>query len=170
MWFLFKNNSLKFLFIGIILYMGQVSSGNAQEHPPKPVTLTTSQNMSFGAFAQGSFGGTITISSSGVRSSTGDIILLSMGFTYSPAVFEADANPGTIISLVLGPDATLTGSNGGSLSLHLENPSPGYTFVTSVSPPTTTQISIGGTLTVGSPAANPPGSYTGSFLIIINQE
>jgi len=154
----------------LLFFLWDSPHASAQEHPPKPVSLVTFQNISFGGFAQGSFGGTVTVSSSGIRSSTGDIILLNLGFTYGPAVFEADANPGTIISLSLGPDVELTGSNGGSLMLHLEDPSPGFSFVTSVTPPTTTQISVGGTLTVGSSAANPPGAYNGSFFIIVNQE
>lgn len=160
----------RFILLILLLYFGYPPCTLAQEHPPKPVSLVTFQNMSFGAFALGSFGGTVTVTASGIRSSTGDVILLNLGYSYGPALFEADANPGTIISLSLGPDVMLSGSNGGSLLLHLEDPSPGYSFVTSVTPPTTTQISVGGTLTVGSPAANPAGSYSGSFLVIVNQE
>lgn len=162
--------SILIYLLTMMLCSGLIHPVVAQEHPPKPVTLTTSQNMSFGAFAVGTFGGTVSVSSSGVRTSTGDIILVNLGTIYAPAHFEADVNPGTIVSLVLGPDVTLTGSNGGSMLLHLQDPTPGYSFVTWANPPATTQISIGGTLTVGSTAANPPGAYSGSFLIIVNQE
>ena len=53
----------------------------AQEHPPKPIKVTTFQNLSFGAFFQGVAGGTVIIYANGSRSVTGDIIQASLGFS-----------------------------------------------------------------------------------------
>ena len=61
---------------------------NAQEMPPSPISVTvnTSQDLSFGDFSQGSTGGTVNVSSNGVRNSTGEIILLNG--TVTPARFD----------------------------------------------------------------------------------
>lgn len=140
--------------------------------PPDParVAAYTIQNLRFGAFTQGAIGGTISISPSGVRTASGDVVLLNMGVLYSEAIFEIEGIPGTVISVNNGPNATLTGSNGGSMSMTIGASNPVSPFTLLVQPPSRTQINIGGTLHVGSPAANPPGTYTGTFYITFNQE
>jgi hypothetical protein len=64
-----------------------------------------------------------------------------------------EAAPGSLISITNGPDATLTGSNGGTVSLHIGNSDPTSPFNTTVSPTSRTPVNIGGTLTIGNPAA-----------------
>ena len=137
---------------------------------PGSISVYTIQNMSFGAFSPGSTGGTISISTGGVRSSTGSVVPLNMGMQYFQANFEIEAPVGSIISFLNGPDATLTGSNGGSMSLHVSASYPLAPFSTSVIPPGRTLISFGGTLTVGNSLSTLPGKYTGTFSIIFNQE
>jgi hypothetical protein len=140
--------------------------------PPDPgaMSVYTVQNLSFGAFTFGSSGGTVIISNTGTRSVTGDAIALNMGILFFQAIFEIDTPEGTIISILNGADATLTGSNGGSVSMHIGNSDPPSPFITTVVQPARTQVNIGGTLTVGGPVANPPGTYTGTFYITFNQE
>ena len=140
--------------------------------PPDParVSVYTIQNLRFGAFTQGAIGGTVVLSSSGTRTVTGDVILLNMGILYSEAIFEIEGIIGSVISINNGPNATLTGSNGGSMSMSIGSSSPASPFTITVQPPGRTQINIGGTLNIGSPAANPPGTYTGTFYITFNQE
>jgi len=147
------------------------ASVSAQEMPPRPISVTaiTSQNLSFGGFAQGALGGTVTVSSSGIASKTGNIVLLNGG-TVSPALFDVVANPGTLITIVNGPDVSLNGSNGGSLTLHIGSSSIGSPFITTVARPTPTHVYFGGTLTVGSPGANPPGDYSGTFQVTFIQQ
>jgi len=143
----------------------------AQEPPPRPIVVTvTSQGLSFGAFTHGASGGTVTISSGGIRSSTGDVVQLGLGYLYSTALYEVVANPGTVISLLNGPDVLLPGSNGGSLSLNIGDSDLGSPFVTTVAYPVPTELNVGGTLTVGNSLANPPGNYSGSFDITFVQE
>jgi hypothetical protein len=143
---------------------------SAQEPPPRPVEVTVSQNLGFGAFAQGPSGGTVIINPIGARSSTGDIILLNLGYSFSAALFRLVANPGTVISILNGSDITLGGSNGGSMILHIGASVPASPFVISSTPPDYTVLNIGGTLSVGNSAANPPGSYNGVFYITFIQE
>ena len=144
---------------------------NAQEAPPRPIAIyvNPAQGLIFGAFFQGT-GGSVIIYPDGSRSVTGDIIQANLGIPFSPAIFEIDANPGTVISILNGPDAILTGSNGGSLTLHIGNASTGSLFISTASPPARTQVRVGGTLTVGSPLANPSGIYSGSFSVTFIQE
>jgi hypothetical protein len=141
------------------------------EKPPRPVTIFVdpAQGLIFGAFFQGTSGGTVIIYPAGSRSTTGSIIQANLGFSFSPAIFEVDAEPGTIITISNGPDAILTGSNGGTMSMHIGSSSLGSPFTATAVSPARTQIRIGGTLTVGTSLANPPGNYSGTFSVTFIQ-
>ncbi len=160
------------LIITVALFGGSFSSVNAQILPPRPIIVTVNhaQPLSFGAFSPGLTGGTVTVRTDGTRSSTGDIVLFGMGFLYTPAMFYIRANPGTVISMLVNPPVTLTGSGGGTLSLQLGETLPGMPFVTSVPWQQQTTLLVGGTLTVGDIVANPPGNYTGTFAITLIQQ
>lgn len=154
----------------LVIYTGsQVISG--QEPPPRPIRIIpTAQNLSFGAFSHGALGGSVIISPSGSRSSTGDIILLGLGYTFSAALFEVHAHYGTVVAILNGPDVLLTGTPSGSMNLHLGGSDPASPFVSNVHFNVTIPLYIGGTITVGSTAINPPGSYTGTFYITLVRE
>ena len=144
---------------------------SAQEPPPRPITVTvTAQTLSFGAFTHGAVGGSVTINPDGSRNSGGDVILLSLGYSFTAAKYEITANPGTLITLLNGPDVSLPGSGGGSMTLHIGSSSPASPFVTTAVPPAVTTLYVGGTLTVGNTVANPPGNYSGNFDITFVQE
>jgi hypothetical protein len=140
----------------------------AQEDPPKPikVTVSTFQNLNFGTFCYGNGSGTtVTVDPFGARSSTGNMILISSSF--SPALYDVEAIPGTIITIVNGPDAILTGSNGGAMTLRIGDSYPQSPFIATG---THTSVTIGGTLTVGTSGANPPGIYGGTLSVTFIQE
>lgn len=145
---------------------------HAQEAPPRPIAIyvNPAQGLVFGAFFQGVSGGTVIIYPDGSRAVTGSIVQANLGFLFSPAIFEIDANPGTRISILNGSDVTLSGSNGGSMQLHVGTSSLGAQFITTATPPGRTELRIGGTLTVGSPLANPAGAYSGIFSVTFIQE
>jgi hypothetical protein len=172
-----KNRHLILKSLLIVLLSGISMLSFAQTDPtdslpddPGAMSVTTVQNMKFGAFFQGAGGGTISISPSGSRSTTGSVTPINGGVTYYQASYEIEAPAGTIISIVNGSNATLTGSNGGSMTLQLDASTPVSPFTTVVQPPLKTTVNLGGTLTVGSPAASPPGSYSGTFYVTFNQE
>lgn len=144
----------------------------AQPPPPRPIAVyvNPAQGLIFGAFFQGIAGGSVIIYPDGSRAATGDIVQANLGQPYSPAIFEIEAQPGTLISILNGPDVPLNGSNGGTIVLHVGTASTGTPFITTVAPPGRTQVRVGGTLTIGSPLANPPGAYSGSFAITFIQE
>lgn len=144
----------------------------AQEPPPRPVVITfnSSQPLAFGAFSPGAGGGTVTVDPDGTRNSSGDIVLLSLGFAYTPAMFYVEANLGTVLSVLVGPPVTLTGSGGGTLTLQVAGSLPTSPFVTTLPWPQKTTVLVGGILTIGNILANPAGNYSGTFDITLVKE
>lgn len=144
----------------------------AQEPPPRPVIVTAnpSQPLAFGAFSPGASGGTVTVLPGGTRSAGGSVVLLSLGYIYTPAMFYVRANPGTVLSVLVPPPAILTGSGGGTLSLQINGSLPASPFVTTLPWPQQTTLLVGGTLTIGNIATNPPGTYTGTYSITLIRE
>ncbi|MET4141740.1 DUF4402 domain-containing protein [Pedobacter sp. UYP1] len=162
---------LPFLFISYQGFAQRKISALGPENPPRPITIyvNPAQGLSFGAFYQGSSGGTVIIYPNGSRSTTGSVIQTSQGVSFSPAIFEVDAEPGTVVTISNGPDVTLTGSTGGTVSLHIGGSDLGSPFTTTAVSPARTQIRIGGTLTLTSPLASPPGNYSGTFSVTFIQ-
>lgn len=155
----------------IIFFISGFAVNAQPPHPPRPVRIDpTAQGLAFGAFYGGAAGGTVIITPSSTRSATGDVILFGLGFTFTSALFEVHAHPGTVISILNGPDAILTGSPSGSMTLHIGSSNPASPFVRTLTFNVAQPLYIGGTLNVGNPAANPPGSYTGTFDITLVQE
>lgn len=159
------------ILLPVVLMLSGLREIKAQEPPPRPIRINaTSQGLSFGAFYHGATGGTITISPVSSRSSTGDVVLLGLGFPISAALFEVHANRGTVIAILNGPDVPLIGVPAGSMTLHIGSSNPASPFVSTVPFSVAIQLYIGGRLTVGNSAANPPGSYTGTFDVTIVRE
>ncbi len=158
----FKQINISLIFVFILL-----NNVAAQEDPPRPITATTIQNISFGTFYQGATGGSVTILSSGSRIEGGSVVLFS-GASF-PAIFEVTGNPGTVISF-LKPLSTLTDGSGHSMDLQIDDTNPTTPFVLTNNYPVPTQVTMGGILTVCSPAANPPGIYNGTFAITFVKE
>lgn len=159
----------------ICLLMAIPVAVNAQQPPPVPprpivVFANPEQGLIFGTFFRGTTGGTVIIFPDGSRSVTGDIVQSNIGVPFSPAIFEVEANLGTIISILNGPDVQLTGSNGGSVTLKLGSSNPISPFITNVQAPLRTTVKVGGTLVVGGALASPSGAYNGNFYITFIQQ
>jgi len=156
----------------ITFILGGYNGAMAQEPPPKPISVyvNPAQGLIFGAFFTGSSGGTITVYADGSRTVSGSVIQANLGFPFSPAIFEVEANQGTLVSILNGPNVTLSGSNGGTLTLQLGPASTTSPFIVNTTPPARMQIRIGGTLIVGNQSANPVGSYSGTFNVTFIQE
>jgi len=161
------------LVMSIMVLCGLFTTLSAQPNPPRPVVISVnySQPLAFGAFIPGASGGSVTVVPNGSsRIATGTVLLLNLGYVYTPAMFYVRANPGTVISLLIGSPQVIGGSNGGSLSLQLDGTYPASPFVTQVSYLQQTTVLLGGTLTVGTIASNPPGSYSGTIDVTFVQE
>lgn len=142
--------------------------------PPDPgqtnITVNKIQDLHFGAFSVTGGGGSVTVSSTGVRTASGSVSLLNLGIFFQQAIFNIEAPPGTFIAITYATSATLTGSSGGTASLQLGACHPASSFTTTADPPARTEFSLGGTLTIGSTIASPPGQYSGTFEIVVNYE
>ena len=168
-----ENSYLPFVFRYLalpVLFFSLVFVSYGQEEPPRPIKVFTYQHLSFGAFINANSGGTVTIGADGSRSVAGDIIPVFQAMQYHPAIFEVEANPGVLITVLAGPQINLSGSNGGSLILTLGNTLPLSPFVNTTERPFRKQIMVGGTLLIGNTLASPSGEYTGEFFITFIQQ
>ncbi len=140
--------------------------------PPNQLQVYNVQGIEFGSFFPSSTSGTVTISPDGFRTSS-NVTLTGGGFT--PAIFDVVLIPGRLVSISWGTTTTLTGSQGGSMQMQIgptDKVATGQTsaeFVTTGGHPFHNQVNFGGTLTVGGVAANPSGSYTGTFYVTFHQ-
>jgi hypothetical protein len=157
-------------FIAVSSYAQNPTDDTPGDPGSSAFSVYTVQHMNFGTFASGATGGSVIVSPTGSRSTTGSVVGLNFGSIPVSAIFEVEAPHGTIVSILNGPNVTLSGSNGGSVTLTIGNSSPASPLSTTAVPPTRTQINVGGTLTIGSTASSPPGAYTGNFFITFNHE
>jgi hypothetical protein len=133
------------------------------------INLSNTRGLDFGRFVAAS-GGTVIVSpTGGGPTRTGGVILLNSP-TASPATFTVSksgnggGNKAIIISLPANGSTQLT-SGSSSMAVNAFTNSPAtLTVVTS----TGTTLSVGATLTVA--ANQPPGSYSGSFPLIVNYQ
>jgi hypothetical protein len=134
------------------------------------VSISAVRDFNFGAFYQGKSGGTVDISTAGIRTASGDIVLMNSGGLISQAVFEIDAPKDVYISLTMAAETLLSNGNGNTMTLRLGPVDPETAFYTTAEPPERTIIKVAGTLIVGSAALNSPGNYQGTFIINLNYE
>lgn len=147
----------------------------AQEKPPKPitVTVTTLRHLNFGTIVQNPSGGTVTVDYTGVRTASDPLLIPSISSSSIPTSvqFEVTALPGTLITILNGPEATLTGGiPAGSMKMNLGNSNLGISGTSFVAQSELTYITIGGTLSIGASGANPPGIYSGIFTVTFIQQ
>jgi hypothetical protein len=132
------------------------------------VNLTNTRGLDFGRFVA-STGGTVIVSPTSGRSRTGAVILLNSP-TANPATFtvskssNGSTNKSIVITLPANGSTRLTsGSNSMAVDSFVSSPAT-LTVLTT----TGTTLSVGATLTVA--ANQPPGSYSGSFSVIVNYQ
>ena len=157
-----KSRNLFILFLLSVVFK---VPGNAQDF-----SVYTLQNMSFGAFFQGTGGGTIEVTADGSRTVTGDVVPIFLGVPYYQAIFEIDAPVGTIVSILNNAEVQLPGTNGGMLTWTIGNTNPFSPFIITVPAPGRTQVQIGGKLKTAGTGSNPAGSYSGTIFITFNNE
>lgn len=139
--------------------------------PQRTLTVAATQAIHFGTFAvTGSMGGTITVGWDGSRTSTGAIILFNNAPISQPAIFEVKLCEGRNVLITFSATTTLTSSEG-TLSLAIgptEQGLNGSSFLTGGNCDYINVLRVGGTLTI--PGTATPGTYSGNFSIIFNQE
>jgi hypothetical protein len=171
----FRSELLIILFCTLILMLFHQNS-IGQEKPPRPIKVTVkpSSGLLFGAFTHTS-SGTLTVLPGGGRVASTNVYPMNLGYMYGPAIFLVEGIKGTVISITDNSTTnfTLTGSNGGFLTLNLGPPQTntdcGTPFILNAESPLTMEVRLGGTLTIGA-SGNPPGNYSGTFTVTFNQE
>jgi Domain of unknown function (DUF4402) len=170
------------MFSALFVLYNSFLKGQNNAPPPLPqriVTATVVNELSFGdiSLEYSSLGGSVSVTPTGTRHSTGDIILMNMGLSYSPAELSFRLCPGRSIKVVYDPVNYLTfGSY--SMSMVIDDiiignttiSASGQNFTSNKGCNDTHLMKVGGTLTVGQLSANNPGYYSGSFTITLAQE
>lgn len=155
-----KINAFLLLFLALI--SGFAFSTSAQ------IDISVVRDLGFGDFYPSSAGGWIEIDESGSLTSSGVIHL--GGYT-SAAEFTlwSRGSSRMIFVSTFPPEIQLTRTGGGG-SMTLE---PGPVVPSQYEHPKgnyAKTVRVGGRLTVGSIAANPPGQYSGTFELIIHNQ
>lgn len=136
-----------------------------------PIAITVNTNLAFGSFAAGP-GGTVTVSTSGVRAASG--VTLVGGGTPSAARFDITGQASSTYSITHGGTAVLTNTTGvGAETMMLgkfsdltgANATSGSVTSGVLDGAGTQSLYVGGTLNVG--AAQAPGVYTGTVIATV---
>jgi hypothetical protein len=139
--------------------------------PTRSLEVNASQSLEFGTFALTGGAGSVVLGYDGSRTTTGGVALLAVAPYAQPAIFEVKLLQGRNININFSATTSLTGSDGGSLTMNIGPTDKGLinaVFPTNNSRDFTTLLRVGGTLDIPSGAV--PGSYTGTFFITFNQE
>ena len=141
-----------------------MSAGAVSSTWAAPISISNTEPLAFGKFAAGS-GGSVLVNTSGARSATGGVVLLSSS-AGAAARFEVagDANLTYAITLPANGSASLANGSGQNMSLTDFASSPASTGLLNALGRQT--LSVGARLNVG--ASQPTGSYSGSFVIYVD--
>lgn len=127
------------------------------------IAIVNTQALAFGSFAAGS-GGSVTVSSGGIRSAGGGVVLLSSG-AGAAAQFSVTGDPNVSYAISLPADGTVSLASGAnSMAVNTFTSSPSLTGTLGAGGGQT--LSVGATLSVGSNQAI--GSYSGAFDVTVN--
>ena len=131
-------------------------------------SLINARGLDFGRFVSGS-GGTVIVSSAGLRSRTGAVVLLTSP-SAGQAIFTASranvngTETAVSISLPANGSVWLSGSAGGTMAVNNFVSTPASTG----SVQTAMTLSVGATLSVAPNQA--PGTYSGTFSVIVDYQ
>jgi hypothetical protein len=124
------------------------------------LTVFNDQDLSFGSFyLLGATGGTLSVSNTGIRTSTGNIQEVNSSFLVAAFTLSTDSLNPVNIAITSSP-TTLSNANGDSISLDAGVSNPANPVVQAGAP---VQIFIGGTITIDREI--PAGDYTGELFI-----
>ena len=142
-------------------------TANATGTVVTPIAIVAANNLVFGSFAPGA-GGTVTVSTSGVRTASGPILMT--GAATTAARFNITGEAASTYSITHSGSATLaSGANTMALSkfsdLSAANATAGNPLTGTLDGAGAQSLYVGGTLTVG--AAQAPGVYTGTVIATV---
>lgn len=133
-----------------------------------PIAITKAADLSFGEFAQGA-GGTVTVSTSGARTSAG--VIISTASATTAAKFDVTGQADTTYSIDIVPDASLSDGAANTMALATfsdltgGDTTGGNVATGTLSGTGTQSIYVGGTLTVG--PTQVAGTYSGNIVVTV---
>ena len=135
-----------------------------------PIAIAVVANLAFGSFAPGA-GGTVTVSTSGARTTTGPVLL--SGAPGTAARFNITGAPNTTYSISHSGTAVLTNTVGAGETMTLAkcsaltaaNATSGNVIAGTLDVAGAQSLYVGGTLTVASNQV--PGLYTGNVIATV---
>ena len=148
-------------------YAQQVENKILLEKKPIKVSIVQINPIQFGSFCDYGSGGTVNISNSSIRTSTGSIVLLYDNEPVSSGIFEAKAPSNTMIQINYDTECMLKGPKWSKLKLVTGDLSTGKVFVTPSNAENGFLISLGGYIEVKNNNSCLPGEYSGQFHITI---
>jgi len=132
-----------------------------------PISIANNTDLAFGTFAQSA--GTVTIATTGTRTSSGVNLYTISGVTPAAASFTVTGDANSSFSIVLPANGTVslsgptgTGTKTMAVTSFQSNPAAGTTALVAG----TKAISVGATITVAADQA--VGSYTATFPVVVN--
>lgn len=158
------------MFIPFLFFVARLY-GQTPFPPPNRLQVYAAQELAFGSFFTGAFGGTVNITPEGNRTVTGTVTALASS-PGMPAVFDVRLTQGRMVHILFPGSASLTRIGGGeSMTVTgFVSDKQGNNFVTTAAHPFVNPVKVGATLHVGNIAENPPGDYVGSFTVTFVQE
>jgi hypothetical protein len=166
----YTNRCLLKLLLVIVLFFCVSVSFAQPGLPPRSITVIATQALDFGRVCVSGSGGTVTVGWDGSRTTTGGAVFAATP-NAQPAIFEIKLCQGRNVIITFTPSTTLTGSNGGSLTVDIgptEKGGNNAVFSTNNDCNFITPLRVGGTLHI--PGTVIPGIYTGGFEMTFNQE
>ena len=130
------------------------------------ITFDNTSGLSFGSFSAGT-GGTVSVSTSGGRSKSGGVVLVSSSAgTAAQFTITSTSTKNTTYSITLPANGTVVLKNSNNNTMLLNNFLSNPTTPSNINKNTPQTLSVGATLVVGN--AQAPGNYTGSFAVTVN--
>jgi hypothetical protein len=135
---------------------------NANSQIAAAITLANTASLNFGNVVPGT-GGTVAISSTGVRTLTGGLV--AAGGTTTASAFNVSGTPSTAYTITLPASASLTGPGAPMSVAFSAGQVTGGSLSRTLSAGGTDTFSSGGTLTVAN--AQTAGTYSGVFTMTV---
>ena len=144
--------------------LAATGTGNSTATILSSIAISATQDLAFGKLSAGT-GGTVVLTTSGARSKTGGVTLVTTGSTQTQGRFHVTGDSGATYAITLPADGVVTLSDGASHTLAVgtfaSNPNGSGTLTGGAQ-----DIDVGATLTVAN--AQAAGAYTGAYSVVVD--
>jgi hypothetical protein len=143
------------------------ATANAKADIVTPIQISATQDLDFGSIAAAALADQVTIAPSGTRTSLNSNVILIAAFPGEQAVFSVSGEPNYAFNITLPGDNDVTITNG-TATMAVKSFVCNPVSPSSLDASGAATLNVGATLYVG--ASQDPGSYTGTFDVIVAYE